>query len=500
MICGLSGCAGEVTLKEEKIFKTLLVISSLRGMDSTGAASISRYKVNGDHAIKIAKALGPFPFLFETKAFDKLFQGTLGCLIGHNRSKTTGDTTLKSAHPFMFADIIGAHNGTVDYANKSRMVDGNLFRTDSEAIFNNIQEEGIEETILKLDKTEAYALTWYDKRDHTINMIRNEKRPLYYAFANKGKLMFWASEYIILMAAMMREDIQADDKKVHLLTPDTYFKWNIPLTSIDKFEEAERKRLKNREPYTYIYGKKTQANGGFNALNKGGTFHNYQGDGDFDDSSGEMFAHTYTGVTPVKSQTAGEKVFQDALKAIDENAPVTDIRTKEIMSTADVVRKRAFEHAEKANIVPVPKPEAPVVKAHDGMNIKLYFYIQPKKFTIMKYENNRKEWAAFTDIDTVPIYVPYNIQDINSRQCFKHKGKRENKKVYYRGYRKLLDREQFELIMKRGCLNCNRNPEWGNLVMFVTPEDQFLCEYCSMNKDNVQAGRELTSTPMEKVA
>lgn len=41
-MCGLVGVAGEITMASEKVLRTLLILDSLRGEDSTGIASIKK--------------------------------------------------------------------------------------------------------------------------------------------------------------------------------------------------------------------------------------------------------------------------------------------------------------------------------------------------------------------------------------------------------------------------------------------------------------------------
>ena len=233
-MCGLSGTFGDISNNEEKAFKTLLIYSQIRGMDATGIGSISRKVDNGGHReIKLAKEPGPPYFLFDNKSFDRCFYGINQGYIGHNRSKTTGDSSRKSAHPFMFDDIIGAHNGTIDYRNKNRMEKGSDFRTDSEAIFYNIQCHGIDDTIGRIDASEAYALTWYDRRDNTFNFIRNKERPLWYIYSKDRKTLFWASEYEILMAAVGREEYHLElAEKPYVVSVDTHYKWIIPTSCL----------------------------------------------------------------------------------------------------------------------------------------------------------------------------------------------------------------------------------------------------------------------------
>lgn len=63
-----------------------------------------------------------------------------------------------------------------------------------------MDKNGVYETIPKLNG--AFALTWYDKLDATVNLIRNNERTLFYAISNDRKTIAWASEaWMIIVAA-----------------------------------------------------------------------------------------------------------------------------------------------------------------------------------------------------------------------------------------------------------------------------------------------------------
>lgn len=189
-------------MKHEKAIKTLLILDSLRGTDSTGVAVVSR---QGE--VKVAKELGD-PFrLFDNKRFDKAFSGMNCVAIGHNRFATQGKVNVRNAHPFEFDELVGAHNGTL--RNKHVLVDSRDFEVDSENLYHHIAKKGLRDAIDPLDG--AWALVWWDKKDSTLNFLRNEERPLWFAKEKTTNVFFWASEKWMLSVALSRHDIQFDD-------------------------------------------------------------------------------------------------------------------------------------------------------------------------------------------------------------------------------------------------------------------------------------------------
>lgn len=214
-ICGLIGAAGPLTIKHERAIRTLLILDAVRGIDSTGIATIAR---NRD--LKMAKSVGD-PFrLFDTKSFDKAIGGINSVIIGHNRFATQGKVNSSNAHPFAFEKLVGAHNGTLK--NKYALDDAALFEVDSENLYHHMNKNGVENTIHKLDG--AWALTWYNHDEDTINLIRNSERPLFTTLT-KENVLFWASESWMLRVALSREGLEHTE--VEMLGEDTWYKIEV---------------------------------------------------------------------------------------------------------------------------------------------------------------------------------------------------------------------------------------------------------------------------------
>lgn len=196
-------------------------IDAVRGQDNTGAASVL-YEQPDDY--NLVKVQGPPNELFDKKSLDKVIQTGVSFLMGHNRSKTLGTTSAKNAHPFVFDGVIGAHNGTLTWSSKGRMKDDTRFETDSEAMYNNINSFGIEETIKKMDG--AWALTWYDRHKKQINFLRNKERPLYYVLDDSNSTLYWASEAGMLYLILNRHGIPFNGK-VKQVPENTWIRWQL---------------------------------------------------------------------------------------------------------------------------------------------------------------------------------------------------------------------------------------------------------------------------------
>lgn len=199
-MCGIVGCAGKLVLKTDKMLKNLLIVDSLRGVDSTGIAAIDR----NDGVVRVIRQVGnPFD-LMNLKTFDGAINRFNRAIIGHNRFATNGGVNKKNAHPFEFDNIVGVHNGTL--MDKYKLLDNHHFQVDSENLFWHLQEKGLEDLLEVVDG--AWSLVWWNKADETLNFLRNEERPMHIVASEDDKIILWASERWMLEVAIQREDIK----------------------------------------------------------------------------------------------------------------------------------------------------------------------------------------------------------------------------------------------------------------------------------------------------
>jgi len=202
-LCGIVGCVGKIWRSEEEAFKMLLQLDTIRGPHSTGVLSVGTTRENYDWL----KQVGTPWELFECDQWGAFNRRAHRVLLGHNRWATRGKVDNDNAHPFEHEKVVGVHNGTISA--QYRLKDHKKFEVDSDNIYYNISEEGIEETLKKLEG--PFALVWYNKETGQLQMVRNKERPLYICKSDDGRTYFWASEPWMLRIALSKHDIKHTD-------------------------------------------------------------------------------------------------------------------------------------------------------------------------------------------------------------------------------------------------------------------------------------------------
>ena len=222
-MCGLVGTLGSEPRHNIPLFQHLLFIDVIRGMDSTGVAIVKR-----DLSLHIKKALGTPENLLFCQSFSKLVdEGEPPyVLLGHNRAATKGSITIRNAHPFVHNGVVLAHNGTLHYT--TPLHEGTLpnpWGTDSEAICHHLAHNDIESTWKAIRG--AAALSYWDRKDASINLITNGQRPLSYVFTKNKQNVYWASESWMLTILCGRLRIPIEEVQTLANHMHHKFRWDV---------------------------------------------------------------------------------------------------------------------------------------------------------------------------------------------------------------------------------------------------------------------------------
>lgn len=206
----MCGVFGFLTTKREiyadDFLSDAFVTSMLRGVDSSGIASVSLAD-----ATYFLQKLPVTGLHFKDDRVAKRYMGygtapnTL--TMCHVRAATVGDVSISNSHPFAVEfdgnTLIGTHNGTLTSWKHLSSAKG--YDVDSEWAMSRIAEEGIDAF---KSFSGAYAMTWWDGADpEVLHMARNKERPLFIAFLESGG-MAYASEAGMLFWLLERNNIK----------------------------------------------------------------------------------------------------------------------------------------------------------------------------------------------------------------------------------------------------------------------------------------------------
>lgn len=263
-MCGLVGIAGALEYKDEEPMKRLLLDDYWRGEDSTGLAAI---RSSGE--VEIAKMASHPLHLFEMPKFKHALNGHASCVfLGHNRKATRGAVNDFNAHPYRFGHIVGGHNGTLFGSTQDRLEKelDEKFPVDSMALIAAISELGIEETVKLLEG--AWAITWVDLKEGSLNFIRNKDRPLWYGTTKDNKFIYWASEWPTIHAGMRGEyrDLKKDKNgaRYFQFAEDYHFKYDISDFLAGKSQKPVCKKMEGKKYVPLVnassnYGRHTRS-------------------------------------------------------------------------------------------------------------------------------------------------------------------------------------------------------------------------------------------------
>lgn len=250
-MCGLAGMAGDFSYQAKDVLKHLLIAASVRGNHSTGVAGIN----TRSNRFEIAKAVGGPHELFDYKVFDRdINTSSQNILIGHCRHATRGGINRHNAHPFEAGRIIGAHNGTLESVWQfAKDTDVREMGTDSETLFTAMDKHGAVDAIAEAKG--AWALTWYDMEEKSLNFLRNDKRPLWFCYTEDMKKMFWASEHVMLYFALERLGVKLwkdeNGYRFFQLGENRHMAFKVPENGTDKIEMLFDKEVKGNEKPSY---------------------------------------------------------------------------------------------------------------------------------------------------------------------------------------------------------------------------------------------------------
>jgi hypothetical protein len=476
-MCGLVGVAGNLFTGDRKAFRNLLVLDTLRGDHSTGAATVS-----AGGKIEVVKGVGHPYLLFDAfkDVFDK--DGTpksqvSKVIMGHNRYATMGARTADNAHPFMHNGVVGAHNGTLDKHWIKNLDDHNKFEVDSEALIYNISKHGPD--ILKKVKG-AYALTWWDEKQKKMFFIHNKERPLFYARSKDKDTFYWASEDWMIRIACGKAGIAVEDPQSF----DVDHLYSIDVTECTtKFREVQLVKGDKIEGFTppittYNTTRGGQNNGANGTVGNGGTRNS-----GYNPFRPDVSTHLPVFEAPFKSATSGKEYAKVLEQYVGKSISFwSDMERKSVngqffLSCTPVNTEHDFEIRLYTKGRPIHeqirKCRAPVVG------------------TIKKVVFNRINGKAevYLLVDYRSLYVPPPPSEIKEAILSARQNVvplvRVGKRGDFRGYLGVpLSEEEWIEATAQGCAYCDAavEPEEAKHLHWFGKTD-YLCKSCSADPE-----------------
>jgi hypothetical protein len=197
------------------ILEGLLVLDTLRGLDSTGV-----FSVDHNRNVNYMKVASHPYHLFACEDWAKWRAKAVSSgriVIGHNRKATQGEIKSANAHPFHENNIILVHNGTLRGDHK-KMADTEV---DSHALCHAFNEKGAENVIPTING--AFALVWWDIEKNKLFAIRNDERPLNIVVTDNAYVL--CSEAWMAGVLLDRQHIKVQE--VIVIEPGVLYEFSI---------------------------------------------------------------------------------------------------------------------------------------------------------------------------------------------------------------------------------------------------------------------------------
>jgi len=233
---------------EEGFLKQAFITNSVRGEDGTGAFWVDAKDPSKVNSLK--RAGNPW-WLFTDKEYPAFMEGarkSAKAFVGHNRWSTKGKNSDENTHPFQSNHITMVHNGTIH----TGLTYDKHVEVDSHALTIAIAEQGIE-AFAKISG--AFVCVWHDAKTETLNICKNNERPL--SMIKQNGAYLFASE--MGMLKWLTDRNSNSYKKIDEITikNNTLYSFNLAKLEEPKEEPLPEKKYTQYEKKIYPVGNNT---------------------------------------------------------------------------------------------------------------------------------------------------------------------------------------------------------------------------------------------------
>lgn len=366
---------------EETFVSSAMLAGTVRGEHGTGMFFSPAKDTKLVAWLK--KKSNPYWMIYDKKfpEFWKALKDSAKYVVGHNRHATKGEITDDNTHPFQHKHITMVHNGTINWG----LTFPKGVEVDSHALTIALAEEGIQ-IFEKISG--AFACVWHDAESRTLNIAKNNERPLSmvkvsngnYFFASEKGMLDWLVQRSHKNNSLTFEDFPIENNKLYSF-------------NLEKLGEPEVTPLPEKKTYHYQTGT----------------------------SSGAASSNNIQEITKTSNQTTSKKTIKN------EHLIRFNIISKQLQRFNNIELWRYFGRSEDKEAVWFQsKDEFPVdntlyegeIAEYDidkfpnlGTNV-IWYKVKPRTILIIEGIKKQKQTTL-----ALPNNIKDEIQDELTQQC-----------------------------------------------------------------------------------